>query len=265
MKRENTCGSTPKASIDAERRAGGAHRLHLLERDLLDRLGEELADEADRGHGQRAGCRPARRSRPPSRTGSRRSPGGTSAPSRSARAPASVTHGGIRLRAAARPIGSASTMPSAEASTAISQALEQALEQRAPSASKSGGNRRAKKRPRVVEADQHALPRELHLRATRRPRRRSAPRRPRAATTLRPKGSDAPAPGLDRHCSQILAAVDLLQHRRRSRCRAAPSKTTRPPDMPTMRSAKRLASSTSCMLISTGMLARAADVGASAP
>jgi hypothetical protein len=52
MNRENTCGSTPNASTDANG-AGRADRLDLLERDFLDRLGEELADEADARDGER--------------------------------------------------------------------------------------------------------------------------------------------------------------------------------------------------------------------
>src|SRR5439155_8816840 len=42
-----------KGDDTAERSTGGAHRLDLLQRDLLDRLGEELADESDRSDGQR--------------------------------------------------------------------------------------------------------------------------------------------------------------------------------------------------------------------
>ena len=57
-----------------------------------------------------------------------------------------LTHGGIRLRAAANPIGNASTMPSAVASTAICRLSSSPLTS-SSQREKLGGNRREKKRP----------------------------------------------------------------------------------------------------------------------
>ena len=53
MKRGITCGSTPMITQRQEGGAGRAHGLDLLHRHFLDRLGNELREEAERGDDQR--------------------------------------------------------------------------------------------------------------------------------------------------------------------------------------------------------------------
>ena len=145
-------------------------------------------------------------------------------------------------------------MPSADASTAISRLSARPLTSSSQRA-KFGGNMRPRKCAVLCEPGADALPRRIHLRAgvddVEREQQPRAARATRCAERVVGRGSsrspaalNAASPGRRRSVFSIVVRQAVAADRR---------KRSVPPDMPTMRSAKRFASSTSCMLISTGM------------
>ena len=163
MKRENTCGSTPKVSTDANGEPVARTPSTCFVGDFLDRLGEELADEADRRDRQRedAGERAeSHRLHEQDRHDDRmkRARGDDDR----ARRPAHPR--GHEVARGREADGKREHDPEHRGEHRDLQAFREALHEEVPA--REVGREHAREEPRcVVEADVHALPRDFHLRA----------------------------------------------------------------------------------------------------
>ncbi len=163
MKREKTCGSTPKASSDAKgapvARTASTCFSEISSMASVNSLPMKPTDATVSAR------MPASAPKPTALTNRMATITGWNERAMTMMVRAGqVTHGGIRLRAAHRPTGSASVMPSMVDSTAISRLSTRPLISSSERV-KSGGNRRLKNLSRVVEADHHAIPGNFQLRA----------------------------------------------------------------------------------------------------